>query len=131
MFKKIHHIDYVVRDIDKAIDLYEKVFGLSVKERRVLNGSRELATFEIGDIILVLVMPIEGKESLAKKVLDEHGEGFFHIAFEVDDIEGRMEELKEKGVSLIDSKPKQGIDWKTATIDPKSTFGVLTQLVGL
>jgi len=51
-----------------------------------------------------------------------------HLCFEVDDIEGMLQELKEKGVRLIDEQPKVLPGRKMAFIHPKSTGGVLVEL---
>jgi methylmalonyl-CoA/ethylmalonyl-CoA epimerase len=47
----------------------------------------------------------------------------------VDNIEQALKELKEKGVRLIDEKPRRGAGGaKIAFIHPKSTNGVLLEL---
>ncbi|MBP1724625.1 MAG: MmcG, partial [Deltaproteobacteria bacterium] len=57
------------------------------------------------------------------------GEGIQHIALRVDNIEEALKELKEKGVRLIDEKPRRGAGGaKIAFIHPKSTNGVLLEL---
>jgi methylmalonyl-CoA epimerase len=48
----------------------------------------------------------------------------------VDDVEATLEDLKQKGVTLIDEKPKAGAEGKKiAFVHPKSTHGVLLELV--
>ena len=60
------------------------------------------------------------------------GEGLFHICLEVDHIEDALAELKQKGVALIDEKPRTGhANSRIAFIDPKSTGNVLIELVEL
>jgi methylmalonyl-CoA/ethylmalonyl-CoA epimerase len=47
----------------------------------------------------------------------------------VDDIEAALEQLKNKGVRLIDEKPRYGAGGaKIAFIHPKATKGVLLEL---
>jgi methylmalonyl-CoA/ethylmalonyl-CoA epimerase len=47
----------------------------------------------------------------------------------VENIEEALKELKEKGVRLIDEKPRRGAGGaKIAFIHPKSTNGVLLEL---
>ena len=61
--------------------------------------------------------------------IGSRGEGIQHIAFRVDDIHGALEELKEKGVRLIDETPRHGAGGaKIAFIHPKETNGVLVEL---
>jgi methylmalonyl-CoA/ethylmalonyl-CoA epimerase len=52
-----------------------------------------------------------------------------HIAFRVDDIEKALDEMREKGVRLIDEKPRYGAGGaRIAFLHPKSTYGVLVEL---
>ncbi len=63
------------------------------------------------------------------KYIEKNGEGIQHIAFRVDNLEQRLAELKEKGVRLIDEKPRRGAGGaKIAFLHPKSTFGILVEL---
>jgi methylmalonyl-CoA/ethylmalonyl-CoA epimerase len=52
-----------------------------------------------------------------------------HIAYRVADIEAALAELKEKGVRLIDEKPRYGAGGaRIAFLHPKATGGVLVEL---
>ena len=63
------------------------------------------------------------------KYIEKKGEGIQHIAFRVENIEDALSELKEKGVRLIDEKPRKGAGGaKIAFLHPKSTHGVLVEL---
>jgi methylmalonyl-CoA/ethylmalonyl-CoA epimerase len=73
-------------------------------------------------------MPTD-EESVLAKFIDKRGEGIHHICFEVEDVEGAVAELKEKGVELVDDEPKTGAEGKKIIfIKPKSTHGVLIEL---
>ena len=53
MFKKIHHIAYLVRDLDKAAVLYENAFGVKVYGRQAFPPRGiEVAFFNVGDVLL-------------------------------------------------------------------------------
>jgi methylmalonyl-CoA/ethylmalonyl-CoA epimerase len=66
------------------------------------------------------------------KFLARRGEGFHHVAFEVEDLGGTLERLKRSGVELIDEEPRRGAGGtRVAFIHPKGAFGVLTELVEL
>jgi methylmalonyl-CoA epimerase len=63
------------------------------------------------------------------KYIDKNGEGIQHIALRVDDIEAALEELKSKGVRLIDEVPRRGAGGaKIAFRHPRATGGVLLEL---
>jgi methylmalonyl-CoA/ethylmalonyl-CoA epimerase len=130
MLKRVHHIDYVVRDLEQALEQMRRLFSLEPVTLKVLEGSRKVALFEIGDLRLALVEPLDGQESLAGRWLREHGEGFFHIAFEVDNLDESVAQLEGKGVAFLEKPKHPGLGWRVVTLDPRCTLGVLTQLVG-
>ena len=63
------------------------------------------------------------------KFIEKRGEGIHHICYEVDDIYQAIEELDKKGMELVDKQPREGAEGKIAFLHPKSTFGVLTEIV--
>lgn len=83
VFKKFDHIDIVVKDIDKAVEYWQKL-GPEVRRTSHLGGSVE---FSVGDIT------IELHEAPDRKL------GTDHISFLV---EGGLNELKTKRQELID-----------------------------
>ena len=63
------------------------------------------------------------------KYIDARGEGIQHIAFRVENIEEAVQELKEKGVRMIDNEPRKGAGGaRIAFIHPKESHGVLVEL---
>lgn len=126
----IHHIDYVVRDLDRAIAQYRRLFHVEFGPREVLESRGvALARFRLGDIWVVLVQPLR-PDSALQRFLDAHGEGFFHIAYQVTDVAGAAVELKAQGVRLVNEEPRRGVEgWKLVDLDMSETFGVMTQLV--
>ncbi|MBW1977774.1 MAG: methylmalonyl-CoA epimerase [Deltaproteobacteria bacterium] len=63
------------------------------------------------------------------KYIESRGEGIQHIAFRVENIEEALEELKRKGVRLIDQKPRNGAGGaRIAFIHPRETNGVLVEI---
>ncbi len=55
-----------------------------------------------------------------------------HICLEVDDIEGMLARLKEKGIQLINESPLSGLGGKRyAFVHPKSANGVMVELYEL
>jgi methylmalonyl-CoA/ethylmalonyl-CoA epimerase len=74
----------------------------------------------------------DGEDTETARWIAEHGEGLFHICLEVEDVEEALDELKRKGVKLIDERPRIGhAKSRIAFIDPKSTGNVLIELVEL
>lgn len=68
-------------------------------------------------------------ESPVAKFIEAKGEGIHHLAIRVDNLEAALAEMKEKGVRLIDEKPRLGAGGaRIAFIHPKATGGVLLEL---
>ena len=55
--------------------------------------------------------------------------GIQHVAIRVDNLEQALADLKEKGVRLIDEKPRKGAGGAMiAFVHPKASHGVLLEL---
>ncbi len=132
MLDRIYHLGYAVRDLEAAARFYEENFGAWPSEPEVVEDQGVVATmFRVGESQIELVQPTR-PESPVGKFLAKHGEGFHHVAFQVDDLEGALAELKRNGVDLIDESPRVGAGGtRMAFVHPKDAFGVLTELVEL
>ena len=128
--RRIHHIDVVVRDLDHAVEQYRKVLGIDPCPRESLpSRGIELARFRIGETWLILVQPISDQGPVAE-FLAQNGEGFFHMAIEVDDIEARAREMKARGIRLDNDTSRLGVEgWKLIDIKIEETLGAMMQLV--
>ncbi len=126
---KLDHIGIAVKSIDETKKLYSDILGLlhagseTVEEQKVTT-----AFFPVGDTEIELLESTAPDGPIAK-YLDKKGEGVQHLAFRVDNIEAALEELKAKGIKLIDEKPRMGAGGaKIAFLHPKSTYGVLVEI---
>ena len=131
MLKRVHHMDYLVRDIDQAIAKFTRVFG-PMTERMQAQGVKA-AFFPVGEVLMALVSPADSESPLGKlltKRLDEKGEGLWHIGYEVGSVEEAVQTLKAQGVRLLNEKPRPGKDnWKLIDIAEEETCGLMVQLV--
>ncbi len=132
MLKKINHLGYAVEDVNAAARFYEEHFGARVGEPEEVEEQGIVATmFEVGESMVELVQPTR-PDSPVGKFLEKRGEGFHHVAFQVEDLQASLEELKENGVELIDEEPRIGAGGtRMAFVHPKGAHGVLTELVEL
>lgn len=129
MLKGISHIGIAVRNLDEAIKLYTEALGARLEGiHRAPEAGMGAAMLSLGDDKLELIEPI-GTEGVIAKFLESRGEGIHHISIEVDDIVETLKSLSDKGVRLIDTKPRQGIEGRIAFIHPKAMNGVLIELV--
>jgi methylmalonyl-CoA/ethylmalonyl-CoA epimerase len=130
MIKGLNHVAIAVNNLDEALEVFERQLGLKLEKTRVVEQQKiKAALLRIGETKIELLEPTD-TESTVAKFLVKRGEGIHHIALTVSDIEGHLEELKEKGIALIDDKPRVGMEGgKIAFIHPKSTRNVLIELV--
>lgn len=130
MLKKISHLGIAVKDLDKAVSVLREAFNMEVGGiEEVPSQKVKVAFLPVGESRLELLEPISEDSPIAK-FLEKRGEGFHHVAFETDCIEDAMKLAESKGLQLIDKEPRPGAHGtKVAFIHPKTTFGVLIELV--
>lgn len=127
MLKKIHHVGIVVRDADEAMKFYRDALGLEVTDDRVIEdqGVRGVL-LAIGNSEVELLEPTREDTGIAR-FLESRGEGMHHICFESDDVDAELERAREKGIQLIDEKPRLGLAGMICFLHPKSNHGVLIE----
>ncbi|RKD33874.1 methylmalonyl-CoA epimerase [Thermohalobacter berrensis] len=129
MVKKVDHIGVAVKSLDETLKFYKDVLGMKLEGTEVVEDQKvKVAFLPIGDTEIELLESTD-KEGPIARYIEKRGEGIQHIAFRVDDIEKAIEEMKEKGIRMIDEKPRYGAGGaKIAFLHPKSTHGVLVEL---
>ena len=130
MFGEVDHIGIAVEDLDESIALYRDRLGMREQHReRVEEFGVEAVLLEIGDAHIELLTPIQADSGVAK-FLERSGPGMHHVAYRTEDIDATLERLRGAGLRLIDEQPRTGIrDSRVAFLHPKSTGGVLTEIV--
>jgi methylmalonyl-CoA/ethylmalonyl-CoA epimerase len=129
MIKKIEHLGIAVKSLDEAIPLYEKLLQTTCyKTESVSSEGVNTAFFQIGEAKIEL-LEASNQNSPIAKFLSKRGEGFHHVAFEVDNIEEELARLQKLDFILLHLSPKEGADNKRiAFLHPKSTNGMLIEL---
>jgi len=125
--KSVDHIGIVVRDCDKVIESWSKLFGLGPWNFREMGGGGvklRVAFGYLGKIRIDLIQPVEGKV-LHSEFLEEHGEGLHHLGFYVDDVDKEAAKLVEKGAKVLINNPGNYI-----YLDTGGPGGVIYELMG-
>lgn len=132
MPKRIDHVAIIVRDIEQALVFYRDTLGI------VPGVIKEVPTEQVriaflpmggpGGSEIELIQPTTPDSSLAK-YLEKRGEGLHHICLEVDDIDGALAEMQEKGTPVLDKQPRIAAEGRAIFIHPKAANGVLLELV--
>ena len=130
--KRIDHVAIVVDDIEAALGFWRDGLGLEVAHVEDVPDQESVVAFlPTGNSEVELVKPSTA-DSGVSRFLARRGPGLHHICFEVEDIESALEDLKRKGVRLINESPTKGAGGKRiAFIHPESTNGVLVELYEL
>ncbi len=126
---KLDHIGIAVKDLEKSLAFYEEVLGISCEGKETVEEQKvRVAFLPIGDTEVELLESTDPEGPIAK-FIDKKGEGIQHMAYRVDDIEKAIATMKEKGIRMIDEKPRYGAGGaKIAFCHPKDTNGVLIEL---
>jgi len=129
MTKKINHIGIAVKNIETAIPFYRDILGMKFEgTEEVTEQKVRVAFLQVGESRIELLEPT-APDSPVAKFLEKTGEGIHHLAYEVDDIEASLADLRQKGMRLIDETPRFGAHGaKIAFLHPRASGGVLTEL---
>jgi methylmalonyl-CoA/ethylmalonyl-CoA epimerase len=125
---KLHHIGIAVRELEEAVVRYQ-LLGLKETARSIVEEFR-VAVSWLGDEFpkLELIQPLG--EGPVQRFLETRGEGLHHVAYAVPDIEAALEDLKSKGIPLVDERPRPGFGGhRVAFLHPREFAGVLVELV--
>jgi methylmalonyl-CoA epimerase len=126
---RIHHVAVVVRSIDDALPLYRDLLGLPLETILDVPTDRvRIAFLGVGESKVELVEPTDDTTGVAR-FLENRGEGFHHVCFEVANLAEELTRLGIDGVELIDSAPRRGAEGPVAFLHPRACHGVLVELI--
>ena len=130
LFGRIDHVGVAVEDLDSAVELYSQRFDMREQHRETVEEQGvEAVLLEVGDGHVELIRPLSPESGVARWI-DRHGPGLHHVAYATEDIDSALATVRDAGLRLIDERPRRGIrDSRVAFLHPKSTGGVLTELV--
>lgn len=127
MIKHLDHIGVAVKNLDSVKEVALSAFKVNFP-RPEGEGDFKASWVKMGNILVEFMEPI-AENGVIGKFLKSHGEGVHHLCFEVEDIEAEVESYLAQGLELV----KPGImgwpGWRVAFFHPRSTFGMLIELV--
>jgi methylmalonyl-CoA epimerase len=130
VFGRIDHIGVAVDDLDEAVSLYSERLGMPVQHRETVEQQGvEAVLLGVGESHVELLRPLS-PDTAVGRFLENNGPGMHHVAYGTDDIDSALDQARAAGLALIDDRPRTGIRGsRVAFVHPKSTGGVLTELV--
>ncbi|MGH9255690.1 MAG: methylmalonyl-CoA epimerase [Vicinamibacterales bacterium] len=125
----LDHIGIAVANIDEALAFYRDALGLEMHPPEEVESQGVRAhIIPAGQAALELLEATRSDSPIAK-YLDRRGPGLHHITLRVDDIEAVLEELRARGVRLVDQRPRPGAEGAlVAFVHPSAAHGVLVEL---
>ncbi|HUS70873.1 MAG TPA: VOC family protein [Anaerolineae bacterium] len=126
----IDHLCFAVQDLDEARRRYEEDLGLELDGLYVSHSEKiRVARYYVGGVALELIAPTSVDSEVAK-FLRQRGEGFYLISYRVDDVDAALAELRAKGVTTIDQRPRCLKGNRYAFVhSPRQLSGVLTEVL--
>jgi methylmalonyl-CoA/ethylmalonyl-CoA epimerase len=127
---KIDHLGIAVRSISDSLTFYRDALGLVLAgTERVEDQGVEVALLPVGESRIELLEPFS-EDTPVGRFIAKRGEGLHHICYEVEDLSSKLEDLKARGVRVLDGYPRRGAEGKlVAFLHPSSAGGVLVELV--
>ena len=126
---RIDHLGIAVSSINEGKNFWTDVLGLAVTDTDTVEAQKTTTAFlPVGESEVELLESTTEDGPVAK-FIEKKGQGIQHVAFAVENIEEALQELKDKGIQLIDQEPRIGAGGaKIAFLHPKATNGVLVEL---
>ncbi|SMD06529.1 methylmalonyl-CoA epimerase [Desulfocicer vacuolatum DSM 3385] len=126
---KIDHLGIAVKSIENGKTFWSEVLGMEFAGTETVEAQKVTTAFlPVGESEVELLESTSDDGPVAKYI-EKKGEGIQHVAFRVANIEEALDELKAKGIQLIDQTPRKGAGGaKIAFLHPKATAGVLVEL---
>ena len=127
--KKVHHLGFVVRDLDETLKTWEALFGVKAEISENPDLQVRLGAFSLAGIRFVFNESTH-PESRWAKYLEENGEGLEHAAFEIDSIEKAAAAAKDAGLPLRFEKHKEIHGLLTNFVSQDQAHGTAIEFMG-
>ncbi|MBL7853312.1 MAG: methylmalonyl-CoA epimerase [Cyclobacteriaceae bacterium] len=126
---KLEHIGIAVKNLEESNRLFSRLLGTDPYKTEIVEREGvKTSFFKVGDIKIELLEATHSDSPIAR-FIEKKGEGVHHLAFDVQPIEEKMENLKSEGFGLLADTPKPGADNKKIVfLHPKTTNSVLVEL---
>jgi methylmalonyl-CoA/ethylmalonyl-CoA epimerase len=137
VYTRLDHIGIVVKDIEKAVELYRDLFHLAPPAEGIKEIQEEglkLAILSFGNADIEFIQATEKPGPAGERIvehLEEKGEGLFHLSIFTDDYDGEVGALREKGYEIeeMENTSVPGVPMRLAFMQTEDTFGVPIEIV--
>ena len=129
MLKAVGHLGIVVKDIDASLRALSKVTGIqSPAIKRFSKKKMTCAVVELGGITLEFIQD-SSEDGVMAQFNKEKGDAIHHFCLLTDNIEDEIETLMQRGIEMLDQKPRIGLRGKKiAFTKPSALNGITIEL---
>lgn len=127
---RIHHYGFATKSIEKSIKSF-LILGYETCSEVIfdpLQGVNLLFLKNENDHLIELVEPAQ-EENPVSKILAKSGNSLYHICYEIDNFEGKIEELKkQRFVQIIPPTPAIAFDGRRICFLYNPSLGLIELL---
>lgn len=133
MFTHVHHVHYLVSDLEETIEFMEQAFGLhpvtdeSAAPRHADEEGIREAQYRVGETLVEFTQPLVAESRYGRR-LAEHGPHVLHVAWGVPSIDDASASLSDAQVPHAVKAGPRG--YRTINIDLAASGGIHVQLAG-
>ena len=130
MFSDIHHISYLVPDLDAAIQSYARMFGASVTGRGHVPNLGEVAFLQAGNVEIEFIRPNDTNALAADaRPAANQPPAVHHIAYAVPDLDRVVAQHRARGYRFLTETPFTNfMGYRLIYFDPADTNGARIHL---
>jgi methylmalonyl-CoA/ethylmalonyl-CoA epimerase len=126
MIKAVGHLGIVVKDIDLSLKAFAKILDFqSPATKEFPEEKMKCAVVELGGISLEFIQD-SSDDGMMAQFIKEKGDAIHHFCLLTDNIEGDIEALKQRGIELLDQKPRIGLRGKKIAFTRPSVLNGIT-----
>lgn len=103
---KLDHIGIAVRNLEDSIEFYINIVGGKLIDRYQSDAEgveSEVAILEVNGDRIELLAPTNNTTSPIARFIKQKGKGVHHIAYQVDNLDEALADLKQKGIRTLEN----------------------------
>ena len=129
MLNAVGHLGIVVKDIEVSLKAFSKIIDVqSATIKDFPEKKMKSAVVQLGPIALEFIQDLS-EDGMMARFNKEKGDGIHHFCLLTDDIEDDIEVLKQRGIEMLDQKPRIGLRGKKiAFTQPSALNGIPIEL---
>ena len=125
MFNEIHHVSYLVPDLDAAIESYARQFGAELTGRGTVANLGEVGFLQVGRVEVEFIRP-DDPDSIQNSAgsYEVH-----HVAYAVEDLDRVVANHRDRGYHFLTDEPFTNfMGYRLIYFDPADTGGCRVHL---